>query len=243
MTADLVREGSFRFHDSVDPQCIEQRAKQVLVGPPAADRVAINGTANLCDARRLHRSLRLVERQAAVLPLEAAVGNQSAGLPFQIGDDILVAYLDHDAFRQDRLPITHQCLIGPIVAAELGEVVGVWLVITEQQRKARQTGVDRVAASVDDASTWQSKMNEADIDEVRQQLVGDARDARGSCADTLDVASTQAAHIIIWKIRNEFRKVFGDARKARHGLGEIVNLSGAEHAGMARQDLLQQCRA
>ena len=56
----------------VVPQSVKQRTEQVAAGVRPAHGVAINGPANLRDARSLRQSLRLVKREASVLPRKAA---------------------------------------------------------------------------------------------------------------------------------------------------------------------------
>src|SRR5438132_5599682 len=89
----------------INLQGFEQRFEQRLVGTPTADRVPKNRPANLGDTGGTDRPPRLVERQALLLPFEAAMRDDPTGLPFDIIDDILVVHVQHDAFRQHLFPM------------------------------------------------------------------------------------------------------------------------------------------
>ena len=75
----------------------------------------------------------------------------------------------------------HQREIVAAVTPELGHVVGeaeAWQF--EILGVAGQTGIDRIAARVDDARLGQDEADEADIDEVCRQFVDPAALAGGS---------------------------------------------------------------
>ena len=75
---------------------------------------------------------------------------------FEVGDHFLVLHLDHDPRRQYDAPMRHQGLIGAVEAAELAEIVGVWItVVLEENRETGEAGIDRVAARMDDARVRQ----------------------------------------------------------------------------------------
>ena len=79
------------------------------------------------------------------------MGEKLTGLPLGIGNHLLIPDIEHHPCRQHLAPVLHQRFIGPIIAAQLPEIITVGQITDEQQRKAGETRVDRVAAHVDDA--------------------------------------------------------------------------------------------
>ena len=76
-----------------------------------------------------------------------------AALCFEVRDDVLVSHLEHDAWWQHGAPMRHQGRVSSVVAPQFAEIIGVRL-LRKQQREAREAGVDRVAAHVNDARTF-----------------------------------------------------------------------------------------
>jgi hypothetical protein len=79
----------------------------------------------------------------AVVPGEAAEADQPPRLALQVADHVLVADLQIAIRRQHPAPVRHQRVIGAVVAAELGEIVGEVLPAGELLRIDREAGVDR----------------------------------------------------------------------------------------------------
>ena len=81
---------------------LEQRIDTGAVAFPAADRSRVHGLSHLGVARRLHRSLRLVESEAAIVPWQSEKIHHAAGDAFQIRDGILVVDLELAAAMRRR---------------------------------------------------------------------------------------------------------------------------------------------
>src|SRR5438045_485373 len=104
----------------------------ILVDAPAAHRCLVDRLANLGCACGAHRAVRLMEREATIVPGQTAMGDDAAALPLEIGDHVLITDIENAARRQHPPPMLHQTLVTPVVAAELAEVVGVILFRAEQ---------------------------------------------------------------------------------------------------------------
>src|SRR5271165_3838342 len=83
----------------IDPKYVQQRHQARAVEAPAADRIGINRRADLSDTCRFDRPPRPVERKTALIPIEAAILDETTGLPLEILDEILVLQLQHGALR------------------------------------------------------------------------------------------------------------------------------------------------
>ena len=141
----------------------------------------------------------------------------------------------------------HQALVEPVVAAELGEVVGERLAVGEQAPKARQAGVARIARAVDDARLGQHEVDEADPAVVVGHLVGDAARRRRTGADGGDVCDAELAPALGAGLANAVEERRRRARPAaRHAGGEpadLGQLAGAVHLAVAGENLLDERRS
>src|SRR6516164_2776960 len=182
----------------IDPQFLEQRPQLLAIGAPASDRALIDRLAHLGDARGAHRATCLVKGKAGVVPFEVAVRYDLPCLCFQIGDHFLVLDLDHHALRQDAAPVGHERIVATVEAAELAEIVGVWITVLEENRETGEAGIDRVAARMDDARVRQRQVDEAGQMEVPGHLVGDAFGARTMRSGSGDVAGADLAQLLAW---------------------------------------------
>ena len=66
-----------------------------------------------------------MERQTCLIPFKSTVGDNTAGLSFNILDSLLVLNLEHDIGGQHIAPVSHHLLIGTIKPAQFPKVVGV----------------------------------------------------------------------------------------------------------------------
>jgi len=71
---------------------------------------------DLTGARSFNRTFNLVEGQAGLVPLKAAVSQYAARLCFEIGDEILVTYFQHHSLWKNLAPMVHQPLVGLVRA-------------------------------------------------------------------------------------------------------------------------------
>ena len=127
-------------------QRCQQRGEEFLIGAPTPDGVLIDWLANLRRARRLHRPIGLVKGQAAVVPGQAAMREDTPRLSLEIGDHVLVTDIEDATRRQHPPPMFHELLIAAIVAADFAEIVSVGLrADPEQTRETGNAGVHRVA--------------------------------------------------------------------------------------------------
>ncbi len=80
-------------------QLIEQRAQTGFESPPALNRSAEQGLAHLHGARGVNRPARLVEAETAIVPPQAAVIDQTPGLPFEIVNHVFIDDVEHGIGR------------------------------------------------------------------------------------------------------------------------------------------------
>jgi len=132
----------------------------ILVGAPAADSGFVNGLAHLRCTRRAHRAIGLVEGKAARVPRQTAISDNAARLSFQIADDVFITNIENTLRGQHPAPVRHQPLVTLVIAAELGEIIGVVLFGGEKFRETGDAGVDGIADRVDDFRVWQGEMDE-----------------------------------------------------------------------------------
>jgi hypothetical protein len=148
----------------VSRACRALRAKAATVLPRDASGRPSSGRSVDApgEARRLHRTPRLVEGAAGFVPFEPAIGEDAARLSLEIADQLLVLNLEHDARRQDAAPMLRQSLIRPVIAPQLAEIVGKRHFLAEQYGETGKASVNRVAARMDDARIRQRQVNEAE---------------------------------------------------------------------------------
>src|SRR6266700_7958098 len=99
---------------------------------PAPDRAAIDWPAYLGSACGPHRAGCCMERQAGIVPFEAAMRDDPACLVFQVPNDILLLDIDHHIGRQYGAPMLHQLCVCTIIAAQLAEVISMRLMIIRE---------------------------------------------------------------------------------------------------------------
>ena len=130
---------------------------------PATDRAIVNRLAHLRRTRGENRAFRLMKSQTAWIPVEPAMSNDTARLAFQVSHDVFIADIENATRRQDAVPMRHQRLVMSIIAAKLGQIVGMVLSISKQFGKAGEAGVDWIANRVNDRCVWQRQMNKAGV--------------------------------------------------------------------------------
>ena len=157
----------------IHPESLAQGLQKLRVPTPGADRAPVNRLAHLHQTGRSHRPFCVVEIAARVFPIEAAMAESASCGTLEIIDEILVLYVDHDAGRQDLVPVLHDRLVAAIVAAELGEIVGKRLASRKEQREARDAGVEGITTHIDEAGVRQRQMNQPDKDKVERHFVDD----------------------------------------------------------------------
>lgn len=151
------------------------------------------------------------------------MGDDTARLPVEIRDDILVPHVQHDAGRQNAPPMRHQTFIGPVVPPEFTEIVGVGLSCREQRREAGEAGIDGIAVDVDDARIRQGPVDEPGEKKIGRHLVGDAL-RRWRASQRGKIAAAELMELVSREARHDFRET--DTRRLRsrqtcHGGGEI----------------------
>ncbi len=131
----------------------------------AEDRLA-----DLFGARRAHRSLVLVEAQARLLELQAAILEQPPHLRGSIGDHVLVEHPMHTP-GQHRVEVRHEGNVVAIGTPQIFEAVREALTAREVLLEAGEAATKWVAPGVDDARIRQDQLNEANIEPVIRHLV------------------------------------------------------------------------
>ena len=149
----------------------------------------------------------------------------------QIRDNSLVVHIQDTRRRQHAAPVPHECLIGPVVAAELRQVVGVILTRRKKLRKAGLGDIGRIAHRMNDACIGRRQVNKANEGEVRRRFVDDTRRGWCQCADFSHVAGAQLPKMIAraWKQQRPdvfygIARIRSPARKIRGWLATICSI-------------------
>ena len=94
----------------------------------ASDRPSfVDRLANLGGAGRADRTLVRMEVKTAIVPRQAAMGDDPPRLAFQVGGDVLITHVEDAAGGQHPMPMRHQLLVAAMIAAELAKIIGVVL--------------------------------------------------------------------------------------------------------------------
>lgn len=99
-------------------QRLQQRLQRSFVRAPASDRAVINRLANLGRARGPNGSLRPMKIETRIVPIEPAMGDDSARLRLEAADYLLVVHVKYHAGHYS-MPMCHELLIAAAIAAEL----------------------------------------------------------------------------------------------------------------------------
>jgi len=137
----------------------------------------------------------------------------------------------------------HQARIVPVVAAEIGEIVGEGLALAEPQEVAGEAGVERVALAVDDPRLGEEERDEAEAEEVARRLVGDAQRRGRMPAQMLQMLLGNAFGESSVDVGRTLRNGPLDAQplgQRLHDPAHIVELARAVDLRVAGEDLLDQ---
>ena len=90
------------------------------------------------------------------------MSDDSPRLILEITDKLFVLNIEHNARREHSTPVRHESRVGPIMATQLGKIVGLGLSLCKQREKTGETGIDRVTVDVDDTRIGQCQVDETD---------------------------------------------------------------------------------
>ncbi len=145
-----------------------------LIPLPPADRASIDGLLDLGDAGGSDRAVRLVEPQTLGLPFQATKSDEFTADRLLVVDQVFVAEVK-DRHWQDGGPMRHQPLILTEIQPEMTEVESKRSRIAEVLEVAGQTGVDRIAPTMDDPGFGEQRRDKAEVQEIKRHLVNDSR--------------------------------------------------------------------
>src|SRR4051794_29975745 len=91
--------------------------------PPSAQRTLVDRLAHLDGARGLDDAARLMRRQAIVIPIQSAKGDQVSNDRRRVFDEVLIAH-DLDWRRQHPRPMGHEFLVSTVVGPNVFERPG-----------------------------------------------------------------------------------------------------------------------
>src|SRR5882672_3048248 len=153
-------------------QVFTQPGELPLVVLPAPRRAPIERLTHLPDARRLDRVHHPLERQAVLIPVEAAERQQLLdGRPRIAHQRVVVEIQDVRAVK--RLPVGHQAPIPDVVMADVHEVERVAHAVIEMQEIDREAVVERIARGVHDLRVRQQRLDEPEMEKIIRALVRD----------------------------------------------------------------------
>src|SRR3984957_21332720 len=117
--------------------------------PPMIHCVAENGLTHLLGTRRAHRSVVLVETQAALLERQPAVLEQPANFALRVLDHGFVEHAMNTA-GQHGIDVRHESQVVGVVPAEIGKIVGKTLAPGKMLLECREAAAKWMPAGVDD---------------------------------------------------------------------------------------------
>ena len=233
-----------RGRRALDVQCFQKRPEPRAIKARSPDRARVNRLAHLDQACGVDRTPGLMKGQASLVPIQPAMRDKTPGLPCKIADDVLILHFENPSRRQHGAPVGHHRLIGPVVTADFPEVVGERLVFREQQREARQTGIDGMPLDVNDSGLRKRQVNQAHEQEVRRHLVDDAILPAAALGQAFHIGLAELLQVVVGQFAEKFgkntRRSFRNTGRRRH---EILDLAGAENARVTGQDLFDKARA
>jgi len=97
--------------------------------------------------------------------------HDTPSLPLKIGDQLLVFDFEHHTLGEHVAPMHHQSLVRTVITAQFTKVVGEGLLVAKQRREAREAGIDRIAAGMNDARVRQRKVNQPQETKICRHLI------------------------------------------------------------------------
>src|ERR1700719_2654563 len=227
-----------------DPKPVHQRLEPRTIKARSPDRTGVNRLSYLDQTCGVDWTLGLVKRNTAIVPLNAAMRYKPSRLTCQVFDEVFVSDFKHSSRRQNGPPMVQHCFVSLVVATEFAEIIGKWLVLSEQQRIARHAGVDGAAPDMDDPGARKRQMNKAREQEISRQLVDDTIFRCPLPAQSFDVDLSELPAVLVRHLGEQVRV---RARSSLRDIGycgrKMVDLAGAEDARVTGEDLLDEARA
>ena len=143
--------------------------------------------------------------EAAIVPCKAAIIDHSAGLTFEVIHHVFVCNIEHGAGRKNGSPVRHQFSIAAVITPQLREVVAEMKTAGEEFGITGHAGIHGVAHGMDNSGVWQNQAYQADIEEVRGQLVDNPHLAFCKHRETRQVILPNAPESRAVKIRDTVR--------------------------------------
>ncbi len=190
-----------------------------------------------------------MEGQAGRLERQFAMLQNAPHAAFEILDHVLVLHPQHPP-RQQVVPVSHEVEVGAVVAGDVVETIGEFLVgRAEQLLEIAEAAGHRLAPDVDDLRSGQDQVDQADVPEIVRRLVDEDRPAQPAIgAGFVQEALAEQPGVRGGHVQQGLR-----AQRQAAGRIAAAELAGvsvdlgqllrALDTGMGGQDLLDQGRA
>lgn len=159
---------------------------------------------------------------------------------FRFGNQPVVVHIQ-DRAREGFVPERHQVTIPGEVIGELGLVVGISAFEVEQIAQVGEAGAHRIAHQIDQAGSGNRLQDEADVDEVGRQLLGEIAPAFGPPGVVLGIPGAYPPQVGLCQPRHllgvQRPVAAGDALELRAERGRFAAVTDV---GMAGQHLFEQ---
>ena len=142
---------------------------------PASHRAPVNWLPDLPATQRRYGPFVTRVIQTSRVPLQTQPFDHRTYLVFQVCGQVLVVDRQQAVIAEVR-PVLHKTLITLIIIANILNPVSIKISSREILEIYRQTGIDRVPATVDDSRFWKQKPNKPDVQEIGRVFVGDMPD-------------------------------------------------------------------
>ncbi len=211
----------------------------MLVGTPAPDGRRIKRSPHLEFAFRPHGALGFVETQNLVVPRQAAEGDKPPHFGLEVGNQLFILDFQKRLRRQYAAPVIHQGFCSPAITPKLAEVVGVIQPAGEELRVAGKTSVSGIAPHLNDARLRQRQVQKAQVPKIGRQLVDDAICMGRQSGKPHGIVAAEFAQTFGAQT-SKIGWIIAAGEAAKDQVLHVLQLAGAVHIRMARQDLLHQ---
>ena len=140
----------------------------------------------------------LFERQTAML-------QDAPHLAFQVGYNFLVVHIQ-DLTRQHFMPVFHHGVVLFVVMGQVQHVVGEILTRAEQLFVTAKAAIERMPAGIDDLGVRQNQVQQAHVNEIIGQFIGEVRFVRQSVTFAFfDVLTAVGVPVLIAQVSDRLR--------------------------------------
>ncbi len=212
---------------------------------PALQGVTVDGAAHLFVAGCIDHPSVGVKVQAGLIPVQATEGHQLATHALHVLHQVLVAHRQLGQV-QHLPPVFHEAFVGTVIPPQAAQVAGIGMAAVEAVEIDGQAGVQWFAYTVDDTRLREQQLDQAQVQEVVWQFVGNALCARRHGLELLQVAAGHLRHLLWAAVPDAAGVGLVCTADFRQRLGQFPQggqLATAMHLWMGGEDLFHQAGA